>query len=96
MASNERLVGYALYFYTYSTWEGRALYVEDLFVRMEYRSERHQSSLVFSLYADDYTIQCQWLGGRVCMASMEYGTGAHCSDVEPYIVFVCSSDASGH
>lgn len=38
MEKNERLVGYALYYYTYSTWNGRAIYVEDLFVKEEYRS----------------------------------------------------------
>ena len=38
MPHNERIVGYAFYFNTYSTWEGRALYVEDVFVREEYRS----------------------------------------------------------
>lgn len=26
------LVGYALYYYTYSTWEGRSVCMEDLFV----------------------------------------------------------------
>jgi GNAT superfamily N-acetyltransferase len=31
-------VGYAFYFFTYSTWEGRpALYLEDLFVAPEFR-----------------------------------------------------------
>ena len=39
MVRNERLVGYALYFFNYSTWEGRVLYLEDLFVRQQYRSE---------------------------------------------------------
>lgn len=30
--------GFALYFYSYSTWEGRAgIYLEDLFVRPEFR-----------------------------------------------------------
>jgi len=29
--------GFALYFYTYSTWKGRVLYLEDLFVKQEYR-----------------------------------------------------------
>lgn len=38
MEKNERLVGYALYYYTYSTWNGRTIYVEDLFVKEEYRS----------------------------------------------------------
>ena len=32
------VVGFALYFYNYSTWRGRAgIYVEDLFVRPAYR-----------------------------------------------------------
>merc|ERR1711879_226959 len=31
------VVAYALFFYTYSTWEGRALYLEDLFVTEEAR-----------------------------------------------------------
>ncbi len=39
MVKNERLVGYALYFFNYSTWEGRVLFLEDLFVRQQYRSE---------------------------------------------------------
>uniref|UniRef100_A0A8C6LJE7 Spermidine/spermine N1-acetyltransferase family member 2b n=1 Tax=Nothobranchius furzeri TaxID=105023 RepID=A0A8C6LJE7_NOTFU len=30
-------VGYALYFYTYSTWKGRSLYLEDLYVMPEFR-----------------------------------------------------------
>ncbi|XP_064390999.1 thialysine N-epsilon-acetyltransferase-like isoform X2 [Halichondria panicea] len=38
MVRNERLVGYALYFFNYSTWEGRVLYLEDLFVRQQYRN----------------------------------------------------------
>ena len=39
MPHNDRVVGHALYFYTYSTWEGKCLYIEDLCVREEYRSE---------------------------------------------------------
>ncbi|XP_017287422.1 diamine acetyltransferase 2b [Kryptolebias marmoratus] len=31
------VVGYALYFYTYSTWKGRAVYLEDLYVMPEFR-----------------------------------------------------------
>lgn len=33
--------GFALYFYAYSTWEGtRTLYLEDLFVRPQFRGEK--------------------------------------------------------
>ncbi|XP_053187889.1 diamine acetyltransferase 2b [Scomber japonicus] len=31
------VVGYALYFYTYSTWMGRSVYLEDLYVMPEFR-----------------------------------------------------------
>ncbi|XP_019719829.1 diamine acetyltransferase 2-like isoform X2 [Hippocampus comes] len=30
-------VGYGLYFYTYSTWKGRSMYLEDLYVMPEFR-----------------------------------------------------------
>lgn len=30
-------VGYVLYFYTYSTWKGRSVYMEDLYVMPEFR-----------------------------------------------------------
>ena len=31
-------VGYGLYFFTYSTWEGRTLYIEDIYMDSEHRS----------------------------------------------------------
>ncbi|XP_040005972.1 diamine acetyltransferase 2b isoform X1 [Xiphias gladius] len=31
------VVGYALYFYSYSTWKGRSVYLEDLYVMPEFR-----------------------------------------------------------
>lgn len=30
--SPDILTGYVLYFYTYSTWEGKSVYMEDLYV----------------------------------------------------------------
>lgn len=32
-----RAAGFALYYYAFSTWEGRTLYLEDLFVAQEFR-----------------------------------------------------------
>uniref|UniRef100_A0A0E9VUX4 N-acetyltransferase domain-containing protein n=1 Tax=Anguilla anguilla TaxID=7936 RepID=A0A0E9VUX4_ANGAN len=32
-------VGYALYFYTYSTWKGRSVYLEDIYVMPEFRGK---------------------------------------------------------
>uniref|UniRef100_A0A3P9QHB2 Spermidine/spermine N1-acetyltransferase family member 2b n=1 Tax=Poecilia reticulata TaxID=8081 RepID=A0A3P9QHB2_POERE len=34
------VVGYALYFYTYSTWRGRSVYLEDLYVMPEFRGTK--------------------------------------------------------
>ena len=34
-----KIVGYALYFYTYSTWKGRAMYLDDLYVMPEFRGK---------------------------------------------------------
>ncbi|XP_053297978.1 diamine acetyltransferase 2b isoform X1 [Pleuronectes platessa] len=33
------VVGYALYYYTFSTWKGRAMYMEDLYVMEEFRGK---------------------------------------------------------
>lgn len=33
------VVGYALYFYTYSTWKGPSAYLEDLYVMPEFRGK---------------------------------------------------------
>ncbi|CAD0195156.1 unnamed protein product [Chrysodeixis includens] len=38
-AGTQPVVGYALYFPTYSTWEGRSMMLEDLYVRT---SQRHK------------------------------------------------------
>ena len=47
MPHNDRIVGYALYFYSYSTREGKCLYLEDLLVREEYRSEYFPTGLYY-------------------------------------------------
>ncbi|XP_034034501.1 diamine acetyltransferase 2b isoform X3 [Thalassophryne amazonica] len=37
------VVGYALYFYTYSTWKGRSVYLEDLYVMPEFRGVQSEA-----------------------------------------------------
>ncbi|KAK0132774.1 Diamine acetyltransferase 2 [Merluccius polli] len=39
-------VGYALYFYTYSTWKGPSVFIEDLYVMPEYRGKGIGSGLM--------------------------------------------------
>jgi len=44
-ADANTLLGYALYFYTYSTWKGKALYLEDLYVTPGCRGQGLGSAL---------------------------------------------------
>jgi len=37
--SNNSIIGFALYYVSYSTWKGKSLYLEDLFVLPKYRKE---------------------------------------------------------
>ena len=34
-----KLVGYVLYYFTYSTFEGKSMYMEDLYISPEYRNQ---------------------------------------------------------
>jgi diamine N-acetyltransferase len=36
--TNERIIGYASWFFTYFTWSGKGIYLEDLYVQPAYRS----------------------------------------------------------
>ena len=78
MEKNDRLVGYALYYYSYSTWNGRALYVEDLFVREEYRSTWNISCF---MYTDDVNLYVPQLLGKGLGAALM----KECAKVSAYI-----------
>ena len=54
---DSRLVGFVFYYYGYCTWEGRVAFIEDLFVKSQFRSEYNRTLLsgtiissFFSLY----------------------------------------------
>jgi len=36
---DSKLVGFSLYFYAYSTWEGKAIYMEDIYVQPDFRGK---------------------------------------------------------
>ena len=46
---NERIIGMALYFFTYSTWKGRCLYLEDIIVTEPYRRQGYGKQLFETL-----------------------------------------------
>ena len=39
-------IGYALYFPTYSTWNGRTIKVEDLYIKQQYRGKGYGTALL--------------------------------------------------
>ena len=41
----EGVIGFSFFFSIYSTWVGRAVCLDDLFIRQEYRSEYYQCYL---------------------------------------------------
>ncbi|MDE1768050.1 MAG: GNAT family N-acetyltransferase [Candidatus Micrarchaeota archaeon] len=47
---NGGIVGYALYFFSYSTWVGKNLYMEDLYVKPEYRRRKVGSMLLSKVF----------------------------------------------
>lgn len=41
-----KVIGYAIYYYSYSTWNGTCLYLEDIYVQPEHRG-KHVGSALF-------------------------------------------------
>jgi len=55
-----KVAGFALWFYAYSTWEGaRTLYLEDLFVRPEFRGAHLGEALMHHLARTAQQKQCR-------------------------------------
>lgn len=42
---NSQVIGYAIYYLSYSTWNGVCLYLEDLYVQPEHRNKSYGSEL---------------------------------------------------
>ncbi|XP_034034982.1 diamine acetyltransferase 2-like [Thalassophryne amazonica] len=52
------VVGYTIYFYTYSTWKGRSVYLEDLYVMPEFRGNGIGTGLLCKVAALSKVKQC--------------------------------------
>ncbi len=42
---DQKVVGFALYYYSYSTWKGKCLYLEDFYVKPAYRGRGYGDTL---------------------------------------------------
>lgn len=65
VCEGEKEVGFALYFYNFSTWKGKkGLYLEDLFVLEEYRHKGYGKALLSYLAAKAVKEDCgrfEWI-----------------------------------
>ncbi|XP_021420237.1 diamine acetyltransferase 2b isoform X1 [Oncorhynchus mykiss] len=52
------VVGYALYFYTYSTWKGRSVYMEDLYVMPDFRGKGIGTGLMAKVAQVGFMFHC--------------------------------------
>jgi GNAT superfamily N-acetyltransferase len=43
---NDQLAGFSLWYFRFSTWKGKRLYLEDLFVKSEFRSKGYGKILM--------------------------------------------------
>ena len=62
---NSKIVGMSLYYYTYSTWVGKSLYLEDLYVLPEYRGKGIGSALLKKTISVARTQSCNRMRWQV-------------------------------
>lgn len=51
LSTRNKIVGYAICFYGYSTWEGKTFYLEDLYVKQDYRRKGYGEMLFKAVVA---------------------------------------------
>jgi GNAT superfamily N-acetyltransferase len=77
-----KVVGMALYYYRYSTWKGKVLYLEDLYIQPEYRHYRIGQALLARLKEWAVEQHCQ----RISLQVLDWN--------EPAIAFYQKSSMS--
>lgn len=62
---NKEVVGMALYYYTYSTWKGKMMYLEDFIVKKEYRQQGIGTKLFTTFLEDAKLKKCRMVKWQV-------------------------------
>lgn len=63
--ADKKIIGYASYFFGYYTWIGKSLYMDDLYVKPEYRGMQVGTRLIQEVIALAKTSDCHKLRWQV-------------------------------
>lgn len=63
--SESETVGMALFYFRYSTWKGKALYLEDLVVREKHRGEGYGKALLNAIVEEAHKTKCEQVRWQV-------------------------------
>lgn len=81
------LIGYATYFYAYFTWVGKSIYMDDLYVKPDYRGQGLGKKLIDTVIHQAKTENCKkvhWQVSRWNQNAIDFyqKLGAEVDDVE--------------
>lgn len=85
-------IGYALYFYSYSSWKGRAVYMEDLYVMPEFRGKGIGKALMSKVAQLGLAAGCNQLNFTVLdwnKSSLDFYLSQGCFDVTANMGYHC-------
>lgn len=85
--NDKRIIGYATYFFTYYTWIGKCLYMDDLYVKTEFRTKGIGKRLMNSVIEFAKSSGChklRWQVARWNEPAIEFykSLGATIDDIE--------------
>lgn len=62
---NDEIVGMALYFFAYYTWVGKSLYLDDIYVRENFRNKKIGSALLRKIFVTAKEQDCKRIRWQV-------------------------------
>ncbi|XP_061565479.1 thialysine N-epsilon-acetyltransferase [Cololabis saira] len=95
-------IGYALYFFSYSSWTGKAVYMEDLYVMPEFRGKGIGKALMSKVAQLGLAAGCNQLNFTVLdwnKSSLDFYLSQGCVDVTAklgYHVMRCEGEGLQH
>ena len=64
-SENKEIVGYATYFFAYYTWTGKSMYMDDLYVRQDFRGKGIGTKLIEAIISYAKEQNCNGLRWQV-------------------------------